>query len=232
MKLAIMQPYAFPYIGYFQLINTVDKFVIYDDVSYINRGWINRNNILVNKKNYLFTIPLKEASQNKLINEIKVVEGNSWKNSLLKSIELSYKKAPFYKGIYELINRIILSPCIHIHELVSLSIISISKYLEFKTEFVLTSSIYKNSNLKGQDRILDICLIERANTYINPVGGIAIYSRGKFIDAGININFLKTNLIEYRQFDNEFVPNLSIIDVLMFNDVEKIKELLLQFILI
>ena len=96
MKAAVMQPYLFPYIGYFQLINAVDTFVVYDDVNYIKKGWINRNSILVNEKPFLFTVDLKEVSQNKLINEITIDENSNWKKNILRTIELSYKKAPFF----------------------------------------------------------------------------------------------------------------------------------------
>ncbi|MEO8664089.1 MAG: WbqC family protein, partial [Ignavibacteria bacterium] len=95
MKLAIMQPYVFPYIGYFQLINAVDKFVLFDDVSFIKKGWINRNRILVNKQEYTFTIPLKKASQNKLIKDIEISEENNWRDKFLKTIEKSYCNASF-----------------------------------------------------------------------------------------------------------------------------------------
>src|ERR1035437_2930920 len=106
MKIAIMQPYIMPYIGYFQLINAVDKFVILDDVNYINKGWINRNNILVNKKAHLFVIPLKEASQNKLINEINISDEGKWKANLLKTIEQNYKRSPYFTIVYALIEEI------------------------------------------------------------------------------------------------------------------------------
>ncbi|MDR6194877.1 WbqC family protein [Siphonobacter sp. SORGH_AS_0500] len=100
MTLAIMQPYLFPYIGYFQLLNAVDKFVIYDDVAFINRGWINRNSILNNGKAQLFTVPLKEASQNKLIHEISIDTDQKWRDKLLKTIQQNYKKAPHFAAVF------------------------------------------------------------------------------------------------------------------------------------
>src|ERR1039458_5451183 len=170
MKIAIMQPYFLPYIGYFQLMNAVDKFVVLDDVNYINKGWINRNNILVNGKANLFAIPLKEASQNKLINEISVVDEAKWRTKLLKTIELSYKKAPFFAIVYPMIEEIINSGNSKISDLNYYSLVRINNYLDLNTEIVSTSSIYKNSDLKAEKRIIDICLKEHASIYINPIG--------------------------------------------------------------
>lgn len=229
MKLGIMQPYIFPYIGYYQLINAVDKFVIYDDVNYINKGWINRNNLLVNGKAFLFTIPLKEASQNKLINQIEIQENGSWSKKLLKTIEQAYKKAPYFENTFSLVSNIINSPVKGIHELALLSLRAVAEYLDIKTEFVDSSSVYQNTNLKAQERILDICLKEKADHYFNPIGGMEIYSNELFERSGIRLDFLKTIPVPYTQFGNEFVPYLSIIDVLMFNSKAEVIELIDQY---
>jgi WbqC-like protein family len=220
MKLAIMQPYIFPYIGYFQLIAAVDKFVIYDDVNFITRGWINRNNILVSNQSHLFTIPLKDASQNRLIREIEVMHGNGWEKKFLKTIEQAYKKAPFFTEFFPVISAIVNADMRYISELACSSIYSIAEYIGIPTKFVNTSSIYDNVQLKAQERILDICRQEQVSGYINPVGGMEIYSKPLFEQSGIALNFLKTRLTPYRQFGGEFVPSLSIIDVLMFNSRE------------
>ena len=103
MKIAIMQPYFFPYLGYWQLMNIVDKFVIYDDVNYIKRGWINRNRILVEGKPFYIHVPVMKASQNKIINEMEVFVDSSLRKKELKTIELAYKKAPFFDSVYPLI---------------------------------------------------------------------------------------------------------------------------------
>jgi len=229
MRLAIMQPYIFPYIGYYQLIAAVDKFVVYDDVNFINRGWINRNNILINEKAGLFSIPLKNASQNRLINEIELMNESGWQAKFLKTAEHAYKKAPYFQTVFPLISNIIGNSSTHINQLAYLSIRSVCDYLKINTSFVQSSVQYKNNHLKAQNRILDICKIEKAGQYINPIGGIEIYSRELFEAAGVKINFLRTSGVKYKQFSNEFVPNLSIIDVLMFNDVEETDRLLSQF---
>ncbi len=221
-----MQPYIFPYIGYFQLIGAVDKFIFYDDVNYINKGWINRNQILVNGKPHLFTVPLLEASQNRHINEIALFEDESWKSRFLKTLEHSYKKAPYIGDVTLLIKQILYSGLTHIQQLTSASVMLVSHFLDLETKFVESSSIYNNDYLKGQDRILDICIREQADHYINPIGGKEIYTTSIFEQKGIKLNFLKTRSIIYRQFSAEFVSNLSIIDVLMFNTKAEVRSML------
>jgi hypothetical protein len=226
MKIAIMQPYFLPYIGYFQLLNAVDKFVILDDVNFIKRGWINRNRILVNGKAHLFTIPLKEASQNKLIKDIGISREANWRNKFLKTIEMNYKSAPFFDTVFPMINKIISSDETLISKFIIKGLIEIMEYLSIKTKLIRTSTIYENHHLKAVEKIIDICRKENATLYINPVGGLNLYSKERFEEDGIKLNFITARPITYKQFRNEFVPWLSIIDVLMFNSKESINEYL------
>lgn len=232
MKIAIMQPYIYPYIGYFQLINSVDKFVILDDVNYINKGWINRNNILVNGKSNLFTIPLKEASQNKKISEILISDDVNWETKFLKTVLLSYKKAPFFGIVYPVIEEITNSSKTNISKFNLQAIERICQYLEINTKIVPSSSIYENDHLKAQDKIIDICIQENASIYVNPIGGIELYNKQDFINNELELFFIKSKNILYKQFNNEFVAWLSIIDVLMFNSKEEVAGLLNQYELI
>lgn len=229
MKIAIMQPYIFPYIGYFQLINAADKFVIYDDVNFIKKGWINRNKILVNGKANLFTIPLRKSSQNKLIKEIEISLTLHWKPKFLKTVESSYCKAPYFKDTFGIISSVIQNSELNISKFILNSLKSICNYLDIRTHIIESSAIYNNPNLKNQNKIIDICLKENADNYINPIGGLEIYSKQLFEDQGIKINFLKTKPIQYAQFDNNFIDSLSIIDVLMFNSKDRVKEILNEY---
>ncbi len=231
MTLAIMQPYLFPYIGYFQLLNAVDKFVIYDDVAFINRGWINRNSILNNGKAQLFTVPLKEASQNKLIHEISIDTDQKWRDKLLKTIQQTYKKAPHFPTVFPLVEAIFLQQESNISTYIYHSLTIICEYISISTPLVESSQIYNNQHLKAQERILDICLQEKADHYINPIGGRELYSKELFAEHGIQLNFIRSEKVEYPQFNNEFVPWLSIIDSMMFNSKEEIQKLLKTYIL-
>ncbi len=221
-----MQPYIFPYIGYFQLINAVDKFVIYDDVNFIKKGWINRNRILNSGKDSLFSIPLKEASQNKLINEIEVNWDPNWKSKFLKTLEQCYKKAPFYQEVSTIVEQTLNVEKEPISKVIENNLRLICHYLTIKTEIISSAVIYQNTHLKAQERILDICLQENATQYINPIGGLELYDKDIFEAKGIVMNFIKSNPVEYPQFKNNFVPWLSMIDVMMFNSKEKINEYL------
>jgi hypothetical protein len=228
MKLAIMQPYLFPYIGYFQLINAVDKFVILDDVNYIMRGWINRNRILVNGKDHRFSIPIKNASQNKLIFECELAEGN-WKGKFLKTIEYSYYKAPFYSDCFELISSIFSSNENNLSKWLTLQIKEICNYLNITTEIIDSSRLYNNQYLKAQTKIIDICKQERAEIYCNAIGGKDLYNSDDFYKNNIRLQFLNTKSVKYPQYNNEFVSSLSIIDVMMFNSSNKIEKMLDNF---
>jgi hypothetical protein len=216
MKLAIMQPYLLPYIGYFQLIKAVDRFVVYDDVNFINKGWINRNNILVSGKAHLFTVPLTNASQNKLIHEVEI-SNEPWQKKLLRTFQQSYQKAPFYPTVFPILESIINYKTQNISELAVFSITEITRYLGIETQIIVSSKIYVNEYLKSQERILDICKKEGATTYINPIGGKELYNKELFKDSGIDLFFIKSQAIEYPQFQNNFIPWLSIVDVLMHN---------------
>lgn len=231
-----MQPYIFPYIGYFQLINSVDKFVIYDDVNFIKQGWINRNNILVQGKPYLFTLPLINQSSYSKINEVFINNTlyDSWRKKTLKTLEQSYKKAPYFIEIYGLVDNVldIGVQRIDISTIARKSFVDTSKYLGINTEFVFTSSVYQNDELSGKKRVIDICKKENASHYINPVGGQDLYDLNFFKENSLELSFIKTLPIKYKQFKNQFVPSLSIIDVLMFNSVEETKSLLNEYELV
>ena len=221
-----MQPYFFPYIGYFQLLNAVDKFILFDDVSFINRGWINRNRILLNKEPFLFSVPLDNASQNRTIKEIKVSNDRRWRNKFLKTLEQSYNTAPYFERTYALIKDILNSSDNYLKDWILKSFSLIKQELNLPVRLVESSEIYNNAELKGAERILDIAKTERAGIYVNPIGGRELYSQDEFVKNGITLLFLRTKDFSYNQFGNTFVPNLSFIDVLMFNSNSEIRSLL------
>ncbi|MBD2704548.1 WbqC family protein [Spirosoma sp. BT702] len=231
MTLAIMQPYFLPYIGYMQLMKAVDTFVLYDDVAFINRGWINRNRLLINGQEFMFTVPLKDASQNKRISEVHLADDPKWRSKLLKTIEQGYRKAPFYQTVMPLTEKIVNFTTDSIADLVHFGLIELNQYLGLTTELVKSSSIYDNVALKAQERILDICRQTGATQYINPIGGTELYDKPTFAEAGIQLNFIKSKKVEYHQLGKtaEFVPWLSIIDVLMNNDVPAVQTMLDEY---
>ncbi len=232
MKLGIMQPYFVPYLGYWQLLNAVDQYVIYDDVNYIKGGWINRNRILCNGNPTYFNLPVIGASPNKLINEIKVNLNEKIMNKSLKTIQQSYAKAPYFDDIYPLIENIMLYKEENLALFIKHSFEVIAKYLDIDTKFVLSSDLNKDNSLKGQDKVIHICNLLQASEYYNAIGGQELYSYDCFEKNNIILSFLDSNLKEYTQLGNEFVPGLSIVDIMMFNSKETCKELLNDYSLI
>ena len=229
MRLGIMQPYFFPYLGYWQLLANVDKYVVYDDVTYIKGGWINRNNFLINGQKNLLTMRLEKANSYTLIKDITIKDDFV---KFLKTIEMSYKKAPFFEDIFRLLKDICQCPDKKLGQFLFNSHIKICEYLGIDTELILSSSFDKHTELKGKDKVISICKQLGADEYINAIGGQELYDKKEFAENGIRLNFLQANLREYRQLKNEFVAGLSIIDIMMFNSKEEIKEMLNDFNLV
>jgi hypothetical protein len=216
MKLAIMQPYFFPYIGYWQLIYAVDRFVIYDDVNYIKGGWINRNRILIEGEPAYITVPLHQASSFKRICDTTLQPSSSWRNKRVKMIEMTYRRAPNFAAVFPVIEWLIRYETDSLTDYLVHQLQSLSAFMDIKTEFVTTSRCYQNSGLSGQQRILDICLREVATDYINPQGGQDLYESNAFRRRGIDLHFLIMHPVPYPQRSSTaFVPYLSIIDALM-----------------
>ena len=224
MTIAIMQPYFFPYPGYFQLVKAVDRFIFYDDVNFIKNGWINRNRILVNGEAAYFTVKLKDASSFRKIKDTGISQDMG---RLLKTIQLAYKKAPCFESIYPVVEECLNKNCNGLSELAISSVMAVSDYLGFKTKFDMSSASFgSTTNLQRENRLISICKLTRAERYINLPGGAALYSRETFRDNGVELLFLEPGIIEYGQYKKPFVPMLSIIDLLMFNPKEKALDLL------
>ncbi len=234
MNVAMMQPYLFPYLGYFQLVNAVDVFVFADDVNFIKGGFINRNRILLKNEEYIFTVPLANKSQNKLINEIQISEKfKGYPEGIIQTIKQAYIKAPFFKDVFPIIESVFQSDIQNISKLAASSVESVSKYLEIKVDFKYSSVSFNHT--KGQERSIRLINITKelgGHTYFNPIGGKKIYCKKYFENQGVNLNFLEPEDISYPQFNDNFIPNLSIIDVLMFNSIEDVNKLLNKYRLI
>jgi len=233
MKLAIMQPYFFPYIGYFQLINAVDVFVVYDNIQFTKRGWINRNRILADGKDIIFTIPIKKDSdyldvkQRELSKSFGIESGK-----IVRKIKATYQKTPFYNDVMPIIEECFRCDSFNLFDFIYSSIKLLIQFFQIDTEIIISSSIDIDHNLKSQEKVLAICENLDADIYINAIGGQHLYSTETFCNRSIELNFIQTKSIEYKQFDNKFIPFLSIIDVMMFNSKRKIKQMLTEFELV
>jgi hypothetical protein len=223
MKLGIMQPYFMPYVGYFQLIAAVDVFIIYDNIKYTKKGWINRNRMLLNGSDIIFSLPVKKDSDKlNIVQRELSLDFN--KEKLLSRFEGAYIKAPYFNEVFPLIEKIIRYNDDNLFNYIHNSLIEICRHLEINTKIIVSSNISINSELKAQDKVIALCKAMHADTYINAIGGTELYDIYQFFSHGIKLKFIKSKTFEYSQFSLPFVPWLSIVDVLMFNPVESVQE--------
>jgi len=229
MKVGIMQPYFMPYLGYFQLLNLVDRFVIYDNIEYTKKGWINRNRIILNGEISTISIPLKKGSDFLNINERYLAENwDKEKIKLINKLRQAYIKAPNYSVFFPIIEEILNEENKNLFEFIFNSIIKINEFLEIKTEIIVSSHLKVNHDLKSQDKVLEICNYLEAKSYYNSIGGQNLYFKDSFDKENIDLNFIKVNDIKY----NDSNSHLSIIDVIMHNSRSQLNDLLNQFSII
>jgi len=252
MKLALMQPYFLPYIGSFQLIHAVDKYVFMGYLNFRKDAWFQRNRYIIkNVGPAFFTLKLLSKSSYKRFNEIHLDPSLYWRNKLIKSIEINYNKSPYFEETIDLIHSIIFSDNEILDQFNANSMISICKHLDIHTEIQLYPLAYLEiekkltetyNNLESYSisenkqpldiktkRLIEICKYERADAYINAIGGANLYNKQVFAEYGIDLFFLKTHSIEYKQQWNKFEPNMSILDVLMNCGKEKTKDFLKEY---
>jgi hypothetical protein len=233
MKIAIMQPYFFPYIGYFQLIKAVDEFVIYDNIQFTKKGWINRNRILVNQSDDYISLPLKKESDYLNVNQRYLSDTFSIdRKKMLNKIVESYRKAPQFEPVFAVFEKCLMIDELNLFDFIHHSLKESLKYLSISTKITVSSTIEIDHQLKSEEKVLAICKAQNASTYINSSGGIELYNKERFEQNGIKLQFQKSNSINYLQYKNEFVPWLSIIDVMMFNSPDEINGMLDQYELI
>lgn len=233
MKISIMQPYLFPYIGYFQLIDVADTFVVYNDVNYIKRGWVNRNRLLLAGKPHTFVIPVVKASQNRFFNEHEFHPHEQWKDSFLKTIKQAYSKSPYFDSALDVIHSALSSESLNLSDFIVHSIKVICDYVAIDSRIVPSSEKHKETiSLKGQNRIIEITKNECGTEYINAIGGRELYAAQTFLEQKIKLSFIETEEILYNQLSDDFYPNLSIIDVMMNCSPNEIKRILNQYRLI
>ena len=233
MKVGIMQPYFFPYIGYWQLMNAVDRYVVYDNIQYSKRGWINRNRILVNGEAKMVTLPLKKDSDYLDIRDRFLSDTiDQDLKRMLNQIQNAYRRAPYFEDVYPLVKKCLTYEDRNLFRFLYHSIRSVADYLGIKTEILVSSEIESTTGLKSEERVLSTCNDLGATVYLNAIGGMELYDRERFSANGITISFLDDRSMPYAQFKDPFVSRLSIIDVMMFNDREQINRMLDEYVLL
>lgn len=226
-KVAIMQPYFFPYIGYWQLMNSVDCFVIYDNIEFTKKGWFHRNRFLQNSEPCLFSLPLKKGSDYLNVNQRFLADDFAKERvKLIRKIEAAYHKAPFFDSAFALWQDCLLYDNSNLFEFIYFSLTKIREYLGITTPIVISSGLSIDHALRSQEKVLAICKLLGASEYFNPGGGSDLYSAETFEKEKIGLKFQNPPNIAYPQFTGLHQPNLSILDVIMFNDVNSIKKML------
>ena len=224
-----MQPYLFPYIGYWQLLNAVDTFVIYDNIQFSKKGWFHRNNLLLNGKKTTFSIPLKKDSDFLDVRDRLLAEtSNKQIQKIIAQIEHSYRKAPYFNKVFPLVKEILKYKNNNLFEYIYNSVVKICNYLDVETQIIISSTVNIDHSLKSQDRVIALNKALNARQYINPISGTELYDSNEFKKENIDLKFLESEVPEYQQFDHDFMPYLSIIDVMMFNSRKEIKRMLAE----
>lgn len=231
MKFAVMQPYFMPYIGYFQLIDAVDKFIVYDNIEFTKKGWMNRNRILVNGEPQYFTVNLEKGSDYAMVNERKISPVfTQERRKVLGKIDANYGKAPFYEETLPLVKDCFEYSEKNLFDFIFHSIVKIKEHLRIETELIVSSQLPIDHTLKNKYKLWALSNYLGIQDYINPVGGMELYEKEEFAEHGMNLMFHQANLSPYAQVSNQdFSPALSIVDMLMCLGVEEVSRELKKF---
>ncbi|MFZ6643636.1 WbqC family protein [Undibacterium sp. TC4M20W] len=227
LKVAIMQPYFFPYIGYFQLVNAVDLFIVYDNIKYTKKGWINRNRFLQNDQDCMFSLPLKSDSDMLDIVERELAADFN-PRKLLQQLSGAYRRAPYFAQTLPLLEAVLLHDDKNLFRFLEHALRKTCAHLGIATEFKVSSTIPIAHELKGKHKVMAMCQAVGAHTYVNAIGGMDLYEPQEFSQHGLELKFIRSKPFEYAQAGADFVPWLSIIDVMMFNPPETIQSTLDQ----
>ncbi len=224
-KLAIMQPYFLPYIGYFQLFKAADEFIIYDNIEYTKKGWINRNQFVLNGKTQLFSIPLEKSSDYlDVVQKIISPEFEKERKKILAQIHSGYRKAPEFKNVYPLIEEVFMHDNKNLFEFTLHSVQKVTAFLGINIPIKVSSKFDVDHSLKGSAKVRSLAKAANADYYINPIGGQCLYSVDEFKADGIDLKFHNYRPIPYTQVDvSEFISHMSIIDVLMNNSPQQVQ---------
>jgi hypothetical protein len=231
VTLGIMQPYLLPYLGYWQLLAAVDRFVVYDNIQYAKKGWINRNRFLRNGADAFFTLPLKKGSDFLDVVE-RSIAADFDPASLLQPLAGAYRKAPFFTEVFPLIEQILTAETRNLFAYLHHSLVTMARFLDIGTPIVVSSAVAIDHGLKGEHKVLALCRALGATRYVNAIGGRELYSVPAFAAAGIELKFIQPRLVAYPQFGQPFVPALSIVDVLMFNSRDAVRSMLGEYDLV
>lgn len=225
MKVAIMQPYFFPYVGYFQLIGAVDLFIVYDNIKYTKKGWINRNRMLQQGRDVMFSLPLRKGSDALDVRD-RELAADFDRSVLLRQFAGAYRAAPRFSDVYPMIEQAILCEDQNLFGFLHHALICACRHLGISTPIRVSSTIDIDHQLKSQDKVIALSKAMGATCYVNAIGGVELYDKDAFSAHGLDLKFIRSRPFEYPQFGAPFVPWLSIIDVMMFNSLDTVKDIM------
>lgn len=220
---AVMQPYLFPYLGYYQLLHHADVFVLYDDAHFIQRGFINRNRLLANGRPQRFTIPVIGASQNRRIRELRFGDD---RGKLAGSLRHHYAGTPEFARVLPLVESVLAEPERDVTQVCRASLQRVMDYLELPCAIRQSSELDYDRDADAAGKLASLCQTLGSNCYVNPVGGRDLYREADFRERGVTLSFLRMDAVTYPQAGGPFVPDLSIIDLLMWCTPERAREML------
>jgi hypothetical protein len=223
LKLALMQPYFLPYIGYFQLIAACELFVVYDNIKYTKKGWINRNRMLRDGQDVMFSLPLQNGTDHLNVDQ-RTLAGAPDPHKWLAQLKGAYRHAPYFAETLPLLEKIARCDEDNLFRFLHHALLACCAHLDIRTPVRVSSSVGIDHGLRGQDKVLAICDALGADTYINAIGGTELYTPAPFNARGTSLRFIRSRPIDYPQFGKPFVPWLSIVDVLMFNPLETVRH--------
>lgn len=226
MRLALMQPYLFPYIGYFSLMARCDRWITFDQAQFIKGGWIQRNRILHPSEGWQwFGVPLAKHSSSATIAEVEVAP-DGWQDKLLRRLDV-YRRAPYHDTVAPLVETCLRQPATHIIDLAESSQRLVAEHLGLAFEPERLSELdLDHAQIQGPgDWGLEVCRQLGASTYVNAIGGRDLFDPAAFAAAGVGLEFVRARLSPYDQGGRDFEPGLSIIDVLMWNGPDEARRL-------
>lgn len=231
-KLGIMQPYFFPYIGYFQLIHATDRYIFFDTPQYERRSWMNRNRIInLNEGSTYITVPVIKAPQQTALTDIVINNNSDWRNKIYRQLEVYKKIAPYYNEVIDFVHSVLDKADTSLAELNVHSVVDTCRYIGLDIDW----DIFSQMNLEiptdcaPDEWALEITKATNADEYINAPGGARFFDRSNYETEGIKLQFIQPEIIPYNQRIGRFEPCLSIIDVMMYNSPEEIFNMLAHY---
>ena len=223
MRVAIMQPYFFPYVGYLQLIGAVDLFIVYDNIKYTKKGWINRNRMLQSGKDVMFSLPLRSDSDSLDVRD-RSLAADFNRDKFLNQLRGAYSRAPNFAQVFPMVERAVRHEDTNLFAYLHHALIRTCQHLGLTTPMRVSSTVEIDHGLKNQDKVIALAMAVGATTYVNAIGGLGLYDRDAFQAKGLELQFIRSRPFEYRQFGDPFVPWMSIIDLLMFNPLGTVRD--------